>query len=221
VTSDSDEFELYKKYVASKNNSSSNQSNPVQNNPIQVSTQQLEPANGKTEIQYVTSGTKSKTLYVHLVANKNQEIAIVKKKTFDQDFDYDKRTYIIKPNMFITDKDGVEHFYCDINDTYGGLSFYKDHIDNCNKCGKTLSKDSQTSYVLTRKRNAMGIWGVDSQHTILLLVSMVVALILGVGLFYVIGDDNTTHKTLESFLPKSPSTGHFIIGGIILNESIK
>lgn len=212
MPSEDKEFEQFKKWKAQNN-----KENQEKENDEMIDTIVSEPLNGKQQIQVITSGSKNKQLFIHLIANKNQEIDVLKKKTYDQDFDWNKRTFIIKHEMFITDKDGNNHYYQDINDTHGGLSFHKEHIDNCNSCNKKLSKDSQISYNLTRKRNLSGIWGVDNQHMILLMILGIGLMVALVAVFYIIGDDNSTHKALEAYLPKqtATNTAHFILGGIL------
>lgn len=196
---------------------------PKDSNKI-VTKEMDEPFNGKQNadgtLYVVNYVSKNKTLYVHLMANKNHEIEIVKRKVYDTEFDWNKKTFNVHPEFFITDKIGDVHYYCDINDTYGGLSFNKEHIEQCNECGKSLSKDSQISYNLTRKRNLTGIWGVDNAHMILLMILGIGLMLCLVAVFYIVGMLNETQKQLDNYLPKNgaPSstvTSHLIIGGIL------
>ena len=186
--------------------------------------------NGKAlSLQDVYRGNKDKTLLVHMMVNGNKEVSKpLRKKIYDLDFDWNKRTHEINHDKIITDFQGKAHYYHDVNDTIGSLSFHKTEVKvsgNCLTCGGDLNLtewiDAQNERNLTRRRNIQGIWGIDNTSVILLMIIGIVALVMAVALFYVVGAWQQTQNQLNAYLPKvtqhTTNIPQLLLGGIILN----
>lgn len=159
-------------------------------------------------------------LIAHILDNK-REVGTRKGKTFQDSIKWNKREWAISEQArnqgFIFDRKGVAHLYIDVNLadkifyflTPTDLNLY-DHagkpIDKCGECGGNISIDAQANRILNNKTIYKSFWGMDNSYVLLLLIMGIVAIILGAGLFYMIGENQKTQQILQQYLKPVPNT---------------
>jgi hypothetical protein len=156
--------------------------------------------NGKTKKQEISdyyTGHKSKDLLVHVMQKGIEVDKPIKTKIYNQSVEWNRRQWPIISSRFVTDYNGVNHQYVDVNDV-SVLTWQKDHEDNCKKCGGKMTVDSRESRALGRRGVFQAIWGLDNTHIILMIVLLIGAMGMA-GAFMWAFNDNTKHQAeLES-----------------------
>lgn len=162
---------------------------------------------------------KNTRLIAHIMQDR-KEVAIRKGKTYQDSIRWNKREWAISERArkegFIYDRKGIAHFYIDVNiadKVYYWLSptdvslfdFAGKPIDKCGECGGNISIDAQANRILNNKTIYKSFWGMDNSYVVLLLIMGIVAIILGAGLFYMIGENQKTQQILQKYLQPAPN----------------
>lgn len=126
--------------------------------------------------EVVFSGSKNKHLFVHIM-QLNKEVAVIRKKIYDQDVTWKKRMWAIDSSKFITDKKGKSHQYVDVN-KMAILTFQKSDIQ----------MDAKNARDLLKRKTITAIWGVDSMPMMLIIVMAIACLMLVIVAFYLYSD---------------------------------
>jgi hypothetical protein len=146
----------------------------------------------KTDNEYFT-GERNKKLLVHIIQNGVEVTRPLRKRIYDQQVFWRKRTYPIDIKKTIVDSKGIHHLYVSANDM-AILSFNKDHEDNCRKCGGKMFIDARNARDLVKRNTIQAIWGIDSTHMILLMVFAIGAM-AAVGFAFYSYNQDTLHNT--------------------------
>ena len=155
---------------------------------------------GEIKVDDVYTDSKSKVLFCHFVVNKNKEVGKpIKKRIYDQEVTWKKRTWAIDHNRIFTDTKGIAHIYLDINDV-AVLSFNKDHADKCKKCGGKMTVDAKNARDLVKRKTISALWSVDQLPMLLLIIMGIIMLVMAVIAFYEYTDAHDTHVLLQQYL---------------------
>ena len=161
---------------------------------------------------------KSNRLLIHIMANNNREVALVKSKIYNQEFMWNKRMYPIDKNGFIADKKGYAHYYQDVNESTGMLTFNKSYIDQCVKCSNKIGQDAVNTRDLLKRRTISAIWGIDNSHILLLMIMGIVLVVIAGILFYVYGQNQQLTEKLEQYLPKPVQQVPHMLLPLVINH---
>lgn len=151
----------------------------------------MKNGNGKSNEYY--TGNKSKDLLVHIMQKGIEVDKPVKTKIYNQSIQWNRRQYPIVPERFVTDYNGLNHQYVDVNDV-AVLTWHKDHEDKCKKCGGKMTVDARESRALGRRGVFQAIWGLDNTHMILMVVILIGAMAMAGGFFWAYSE-NTKNVT--------------------------
>lgn len=157
--------------------------------------------------------------------NDHKEIAVKKTKTFNQEFNWKKRTFPIDYKAIWIDRKGISHLHIQVNEADGTYRFMyniKDNIidDKCSACGGKISIDAKNVRDLTKRKTINAIWGLDQSHILIILISMMVCVILAGALFFVLGQLETTQTQLQKYLPQPKTTSSTVTGQFLLGEML-
>jgi len=139
------------------------------------------------------TGNKSKDLLVHIMQKGIEVDKPIKTKIYNQSVEWNRRQWAIVPERFVTDYNGLNHQYVDVNDV-AVLTWKKDHEDKCKKCGGKMTVDAKESRALGRRGVFQAIWGLDNTHMILMIVIMIGAMAMAGGFFWAYSE-NTKNVT--------------------------
>lgn len=161
------------------------------------------------------AGSKNKKMIVHFMVNPTKEVAKPKKiRVYAQEVTWKKRIWPIDRNHIITDSKGIPHYYLDINKEKSYL-FKATVSDTCRKCGGELSIDARNVRDLVKRKTIETFWGVDSTHIMLLLIMGMVLMVMMIGLFYVILDNQKKEVELQKYRTvTAPPVAKLILGAI-------
>lgn len=132
----------------------------------------IDTSNGNGKSEYYT-GEKHKTLLVHIIQDGVEVSKPVKTQIWKQDVEWRRRKYPISPSDFIFDHKGIAHQYVNANNT-SALRFQLPKDLRCKNCGGELRHptDSRNIREMTKRGVIQAIWGIDSTHLLLLMISL-------------------------------------------------
>lgn len=162
---------------------------------------------------------KNKTLIIHIQQNVKNGVGMVKKKIYEQDFQWKGRAFPIDHNSIIYDNKGVGHLYYDANSSDGvirlltpaqlnlidtSIQCEKCHrlapIDKCNKCGGAITYDARNVRDLIKRKTLTTFWGLDQSHILLLLVMGIIMIGAFGGMMYMLGENQKINQAYTKLL---------------------
>lgn len=167
--------------------------------------------------------TKKNNLICHIMHDMVNEVGIAKTKVYAQEFKWKKREWPIDTNAIPwIDKKGTYHLFVDVNESDGTIRFVEPQktnldgepcdkchspipLDKCSKCGDRITIDARNVRDLVKRKTIDTFWGLDSSHIMLLLIMGIFAIGAMGGLFYVIGQLQSTQAQLAKYLPAPTS----------------
>lgn len=159
---------------------------------------------GKIDSNDFFTGESDKHLLVHIMQGNIEVTKPIKKKIYEQQFEWRQRIFPISHKDFIVDAKGLHHLYVDANTL--STKRFGESIDKCKKCNGKMSIDARNARDLLKRKTIEAIWGIDSTHIILLIVLGIAVLMAMGAVFYFVQQNTQLQGKINSAIATGDTT---------------